>query len=92
MVRYRHSEQVYNVPGSSEDALGLEFGDLALEMLVGLKIKKVIIKNIVHLKIIFYLNFLRSGSFRIFASTLPKSSEETKNIWKTVNTVIVQVF
>ena len=40
MVRYRHSEQVYNVPGSSEDALGLEFGDLALEMLVGLKIKK----------------------------------------------------
>ena len=65
MVRYRHSEQVYNVPGSSEDALGLEFGDLALEMLVGLKMKKVIVEDIVHLKIIFGLNFLRSRIFRI---------------------------
>ena len=70
MVRYRHSEQVYNVPGSSEDALGLEFGDLALEMLVGLKIKKVIIKD--HLKIIFGLNFLRSGSFRIVCQHIAK--------------------
>ena len=70
MVRYRHSEQVYNVPGSSEDALGLEFGDLALEMLVGLKIKKVIITD--HLKIIFGLNFLRSGSFRIVCQHIAK--------------------
>ena len=46
MVRYRHSEQVYNVPGSSEDALGLEFGDLALEMLVGLKVKKQSLKTL----------------------------------------------
>ena len=73
MVKYRHSEQVYNVPGSSEDALGLEFGDLALEMLVGLKMKKkVITKYIVHLKIIFGLNFLRSGSFRIVCQHIAK--------------------
>ena len=77
MVRYRHSEQVYNVPGSSEDALGLEFGDLALEMLVGLKKKeKVIVKNIVHLKIIFGLNFF---TFWKFPNCLPA---QCKNLGK----------
>ena len=37
MDKYLHSEQVYKVPGSNDDALGLELGDFSLERLVGLK-------------------------------------------------------